>query len=176
MNKGFLDSAIRRVPDFPRPGILFYDITGVLGEPKAFRFCIDELCALTQSSGAEAIAAIEARGFIFAAPVAERCGLPLILARKKGKLPGETVSRSFALEYGEDLVEIQKLELAKPRRIIIIDDLIATGGTIDAVAKLFREHKSEITAAAAVVGLPFLGYNDVLKGIPVHTLVNYESE
>ncbi|MCL1818715.1 MAG: adenine phosphoribosyltransferase [Spirochaetaceae bacterium] len=176
MNNKLLDSAIRKVPDFPRPGILFYDITGILANPEAFRFCIDELSALARSSGAGALAAIESRGFVFAAPVADRCGLPLILVRKKGKLPGATVSRSFALEYGEDHIEVQKLELEKPRRIFIIDDLLATGGTMEATVNVFREHGSEITAVGAVVGLPFLGYGKVLAGIPVHALLNYETE
>ena len=176
MNIKLLDSAIRRVRDFPRPGILFYDIAGILANPAAFHFCIGKLSELARSSGAEALAAIESRGFVFAAPVADRCGLPLILVRKKGKLPGVTVSRSFALEYGMDNIEVQKLELVQPRRILIIDDLIATGGTMEAAVSVFREYKSEITAVGAVVGLPFLGYEKVLKGLSVHTLINYMAE
>ena len=170
-----LDHVIRKVPDFPRPGILFYDITGILADPESFRYCVDELSALVKASGAEAIAAIEARGFLFAAPVAGRCGLPLILVRKKKKLPGETVSREFVLEYGVDSIEIQKIELDKPRRVFILDDLVATGGTLCAAAELFRDHGSRIAGIAAVVGLPFLKYEEALRETPVQTLINYQS-
>lgn len=176
MKKYALDFAIRKVPDFPRPGILFYDITGILAAPEAFRFCTCELSAIARESGAEAVAAIEARGFIFASPVAERCGLPLVLIRKKGKLPGATVSRSFILEYGTDSIEVQKMELETPRRVLIIDDLVATGGTLGAAVNLFRDHGSQIAGIAAVVGLPFLKYEEALPGIPVHTLINYQGE
>jgi adenine phosphoribosyltransferase len=164
------------VPDFPKPGVLFYDVTGILETPAAFRYCIDELTARAKDSGAEAIAAIEARGFLFAAPVAERCGLPLILVRKKGKLPGKTVSRSFTLEYGTASIEVHAADLETPRRILIIDDLVATGGTLNAVVGIFRENGSSITGVAAVIGLPFLNYQKALPGIDVHTLINYSSE
>jgi len=176
MNKNLLDSAIKRVSNFPKPGVVFYDITGILDEPEVFHHCIDEFAAAARLSGAEAIAAIEARGFIFAAPVAERCGLPLILVRKKGKLPGPVVSRGFKLEYGEGSIEVQKSELARPRRILVIDDLIATGGTVSAVMNIFREYNSQIVAALAIIGLPFLGYPEALKGISVNTLINYQTE
>ena len=173
MGKFDLDSVIRKVPDFPHPGILFYDVTGILAAPEAFRYCTDELAATVRAASAQAIAAIEARGFLFAAPVAQSCGLPLILVRKKGKLPGAVVSREFALEYGMDSIEIQKLELDNPRSVFLLDDLIATGGTLRAAASLFREYGSKISGAAAVIGLPFLGYEQALGGIPVNTLINY---
>ncbi|MDR1317048.1 MAG: adenine phosphoribosyltransferase [Spirochaetales bacterium] len=171
-----LDAAIRRVPDFPRPGILFYDVTGILMNPRVFRYCVERLAVRAKEAGAGAIAAIEARGFIFAAPVAERCGLPLVLVRKKGKLPGETVSRGFALEYGEDSIEVQKADLATPAHILIIDDLIATGGTLSAAAAIFRESGFSIAGIAAVIGLPFLNFRDALPGIPIHTLIDYHGE
>ncbi|MDR1931893.1 MAG: adenine phosphoribosyltransferase [Spirochaetales bacterium] len=171
-----LDWAIRKVPDFPKPGILFYDITGILATPEAFRYCIDELSEQTRESGATAIAGIEARGFVFASPVAERCGLPLILVRKKGKLPGQTVSRTFSLEYGADSIEIHTSDLQQPRRVLLIDDLIATGGTLSAAAGIFREHGSEVAGVSAVVGLPFLKYGEALTGFSVRTLINYDGE
>jgi adenine phosphoribosyltransferase len=171
-----LDAAIRKVPDFPKPGILFYDITGILTNPEAFRYCVDRLVACVKETGAQAIAAIEARGFLFAAPVAERCALPLILARKKGKLPGTVVSRSFALEYGEDSIEVQEVDLASPKPVLIIDDLIATGGTLSAAAAIFRENGFTVAGIAAVIGLPFLNFHNVLAGIPVHTLIDYQGE
>ena len=176
MKKYDLDSVIRKVPDFPRPGILFYDITGILATPCAFRYCVDELAAIVKDSGAQALAVIEARGFLFGAPVAALCALPLILVRKEKKLPGKTVSRKFALEYGTDSIEVQKIELETPRRVFVIDDLVATGGTLSAALELFREHGSLVAGAAAVIGLPFLKYEEKLPGIPVHTLINYQSE
>ena len=171
-----LDSVIRKVPDFPKPGILFYDVTGILINPGAFRFCVDRLAACAEEAGAQAICAIEARGFVFAAPVAERCGLPLILARKKKKLPGAVASRSFALEYGEDSLEVQKVDLADPKSVFIIDDLIATGGTLSAAASIFLEHGFTVAGIAAVIGLPFLNFRNLLSGIPVHTLIDYQGE
>jgi adenine phosphoribosyltransferase len=171
-----LDSAIRKVPDFPKPGVLYYDITSILVTPAAFRYCVDELCAQARQSGAAAIAAIEARGFIFASPVAERCGLPLILVRKKGKLPGKTVSRSFSLEYGTDSIEIHTSDFQPPRRVLIIDALVATGGTLSAAAGIFRENGWDVAGISAVIGLPFLKYEELLAGIPIHTLINYQGE
>ena len=174
-----LDNVIRKVPGFPRPGILFYDITGILAVPEAFRYCVDALTARVKESHAQVIAAIEARGFLFAAPVAEHCQLPLILVRKKGKLPGPTVSRSFNLEYGQDNIEVQKLELDNPRRVFLLDDLVATGGSLCAAISLFRDHGSQIAGIATVVGLPFLKYQEALReaGAPsVYTLHNYEGE
>jgi adenine phosphoribosyltransferase len=171
-----LDAAIRKIPDFPKPGILYYDITSILVNPGAFRYCVKELAARVEQSHAEAIAAIEARGFVFAAPVAKDLGLPLVLVRKKGKLPGATVSRSFALEYGEDAIEIHKAELERRWSVFLLDDLIATGGTFRAAADIFRENGSVIAGAAAVIGLPFLKYADALPGISVHTLIDYHAE
>lgn len=171
-----LDTAIRKVPDFPRPGVLFYDITGILIDPIVFSGCIDEM--VRQYAGAEidAVVAIESRGFLFAAPFALRRNIPLILARKKGKLPGETVGRTFTLEYGRDTIEIKKVDLESPRRILIIDDLIATGGTIEAAAELIRGSGSEVVGVFCVIGLPFLDYRKVLGDLPVTTLIEYHGE
>ena len=171
-----LDSAIRKIPDFPKPGILFYDVTGILVEPEAFRFCVDCLTERARRAGSEAVAVVEARGFVFGSPVAAALGVPLVLVRKKGKLPGKTFSKSFSLEYGEDSIEVHRADLAKKRRFVIIDDLVATGGTLKAASDLLLEAGSEVAAILAVIGLPFLHYEKVLGGIPVTTLVDYHGE
>lgn len=176
MNPAILDAAIRRVPDFPKPGIMFYDITGLLSQPAAFREAIDGLVELARASNATTITAVEARGFVFAAPVAERLGLPLVLVRKKGKLPNPVVSTDFALEYGTDTVCIQRLDLQAGQRFFIIDDLIATGGTLKAACRLIESASCTVAAVAAVIGLPFLGFHEVLAPRPVHTLIDYHSE
>jgi adenine phosphoribosyltransferase len=124
-----LDDAIRKVPDFPKEGILFYDITSILTTPEAFRFCIDRMVELYKDENIDAVAAAEARGFLFAAPFCERLGIPLVLIRKKGKLPGKTLTKTYALEYGEDSIQIQEDDIPKGVRVLLVDDLIATGGT-----------------------------------------------
>lgn len=171
-----LDDAIRKVPDFPKPGILFYDITSVFTNSEAFRYCLDALEKKARELKIDAIAAVEARGFLFGAPIASETGLPMVLVRKKGKLPGDTIQRSFALEYGEDTIEIHKADVKAGQRIFLIDDLIATGGTLKAAKELLEEAGAEVIAVGGVIGLPFLGYHDVLGDTPVHTLINYDSE
>jgi adenine phosphoribosyltransferase len=171
-----LDRAIRKVPDFPKPGILFYDITSILTAPQAFAYCVDQALTFCERFGAGALAAVEARGFLFAAPVAHRLQLPLILVRKKGKLPGETYRASFTLEYGKDEIEVHKADFREGQRIVVIDDLIATGGTIKAAADLFTSAGAEVTGIFAVVGLPFLNYEQVLRDYKVHTLIQYHGE
>ena len=113
MNLEMLDKAVRRVPDFPKPGILFYDITGILVNPDAFKFCLDKMVEIYKDAKIDAIAAVESRGFIFAGPLAEKLGVPLVLIRKKGKLPGDTFECSYALEYGTATVEVQKSDVQK---------------------------------------------------------------
>ncbi len=171
-----LDAHIRKVPDFPKPGILFYDITSVMMSPEAFGYCIDAMVGRYRGRGIEGIAAIDARGFLFAAPLARELRLPLLLVRKKGKLPGETVSREFELEYGTDVVEMHRADLATPRRLLLVDDLIATGGTLRAAADMIRESGSTVEEIFAVIGLPFLNYAGLLDGIDIHTLIEYHGE
>jgi adenine phosphoribosyltransferase len=171
-----LDRSIRKVPGFPKPGILFYDITSILTNPRAFAYCIDRALAFCEQAKAGALAAVEARGFLFAAPVAHSLGLPLILVRKKGKLPGETYRASFKLEYGEDEIEVHKADVQAGRRIVLVDDLIATGGTIKAAADLFRSAGAEVAGIFAVIGLPFLNYEEALADYPVRTLIQYHGE
>ncbi len=171
-----LDSAIRKVPDFPKKGILFYDITSILTDAEAFTYCIDKLLEMYEPGEYDAVAAIEARGFIFASPIAYSRKIPLILIRKKGKLPGAVVTKSFALEYGEDTIEIHSEDIQAVKKVLIVDDLIATGGTLRAAVDLIQSRGPAVTGIASVVGLPFLKYEDVLKDVPVKTLINYDSE
>ena len=171
-----LDDAIRKVPDFPKPGILFYDITGILVDPAAFRYCIDQMVKLYQKEKIDANAAIESRGLIFAAPFAERMGIPLILIRKKGKLPGKTYACKYDLEYGSAEIEVHQADVKKGERILVMDDLIATGGTLSAAKNVLEQGGATVAGFFGVVGLPFLNYGSVLGDIPVKTLVEYHGE
>jgi adenine phosphoribosyltransferase len=171
-----LDGAIRKVPDFPKPGVLFYDVTGILVHPEAFSYCVDQAVERFRSSPIDAVAAIEARGFVFAAPVAYRLEVPLILVRKKGKLPGETLRARFTLEYGEDEVEIHRSDVRSGQRVLLVDDLIATGGTLKATAGLLESAGATVAAIFAVVGLPFLKFGQLLEAYPLHTLIDYQGE
>ena len=171
-----LDAAIRRVPDFPKPGILFYDITSVLADPKAFRYCTDSIVGQYRDSGITAVAGIEARGFLFAAPVAERMGVPLVLLRKKGKLPGATLSKRFTLEYGEDEIFVHQADVHPGQRYLLIDDLVATGGTLRAAADLLVQAGGELVGVCCVIGLPFLGFEKLFPETEVFRLIDYHGE
>lgn len=177
MNNDFnLDQAIRKVKDFPKKGILFYDITSILTNPEAFRFCIDRMEELYGDMKIDAVAAAEARGFLFAAPFCERLGIPLILIRKKGKLPGTVITKTYKLEYGEDSIQIHKNDIPQGGKVLLVDDLIATGGTLKAADELLREGGANVCGVFGVVGLPFLNFDKVLSGLEIHTLINYQSE
>ncbi len=176
MGKYDLDSAIRKVKDFPKEGILFYDITGILAKPKAFNYCIDEFYNLYKDEEIDGIVSLEARGFIFASPLAAKMNVPLILARKKNKLPGKVYEKEFDLEYGVDTICIQHLDIKKGDKILIIDDLLATGGTIDAARAIIEENGAIVKAIGGVIGLPFLGYEKVLEKYKVDVLLTYDGE
>ena len=176
MSLELLDKAIRRVPDFPKPGILFYDITGILVNPDAFKFCIDQMASIYKDAQVDAIAAVESRGFLFAAPLAECLKKPLVLIRKKGKLPGDTYQCSYSLEYGTATVEVHKADVKKGYKYIVIDDLIATGGTLLAAKNLIEQGGGEVTDFFGVIGLPALNYKSVLAPCNVTTLINYDGE
>jgi adenine phosphoribosyltransferase len=171
-----IEKAIRKVPDFPKPGVLFYDITGILVSPEAFAYCIDRMDEEYGTADVDAVAAIESRGFIFAAPFAIRRKLPLILLRKKGKLPGETYGIKFTLEYGQDVLEVHRSDITKGQRILLVDDLVATGGTLNAAAQLLALGGAKVIGIFGVVGLPFLHYERALAGFTVKTLVEYTGE
>lgn len=176
MKDSELDKIIRKVPDFPKAGILFYDITGVLMNPRAFSYCIDRMVELYADMEIDAVAAIEARGFLFAAPYAERVGKPLVLIRKKGKLPGETLTKSFSLEYGTDEIQMHRADVRKGWNVLLVDDLIATGGTLQAAAEMIADAGAGVRDIFAVIGLPFLDYAACLEDYRVQTLIQYHGE
>ena len=176
MNVESLDKAIRRIPDFPKPGILFYDITSILTNPEAFKYCLEQMYEIYKDSEINAIAAVESRGFIFAGSLAEKMGLPLILIRKKGKLPGDTYSCSYALEYGTATIEAHKADIKAGQKYLVVDDLIATGGTLAATKNLIEQGGGEVTDFFGVIGLPDLNYQKVLAPCKVTTLINYKGE
>ncbi len=152
-----LADAIRTIPDYPKPGILFRDITTLLNDAAAFRQAVDELAALFVAAKVEKVAGIEARGFILGGAVAHKLDAGFIPIRKRGKLPHKTLSVEYELEYGSDVIEIHQDACRPGERVLIIDDLIATGGTAEAAVKLLRKVEAEIVAAAFVIDLPDLG-------------------
>ncbi len=168
-----LASTIRNVPDFPKPGIQFKDITTLLQAPEAFREVVDQWKARYEGQSLDAIVGVESRGFIFGAPLAYVMGLPFVLVRKKGKLPAETISEEFELEYGTDTIEIHVDALKAGQRVLVVDDLLATGGTVEAVVRLLKRVGAEVVEAAFVVELPPLKGREKLAGVPVHTLVEF---
>ena len=169
-----LDKNIRRVKDYPKKGINFYDITTILTNSEAFIFCIEELKKKVLKMNANAIIAIEARGFIFASPVAKDLALPMLLARKEGKLPGKKLTKEYALEYGVDKINIHESDLDCTKNYVAIDDLIATGGTLKAVSELIEENGCKMAGFIGVIGLPFLNYEEKLFPKKVDTIINYQ--
>lgn len=171
-----LDDAIRKVEGFPKEGIVFYDITSILSNPVAFSYCIAQMEKLYKDKSIDGIVAVEARGFLFAAPLAEKLAIPLILARKKGKLPGQVIEKSFALEYGEDVIQIQKNDIKTGENLLLIDDLVATGGTLKAAAEIIEESGASVVEICCIIGLPFLNNFEPLNKYKLTTLINYQSE
>ncbi|MCR4821942.1 MAG: adenine phosphoribosyltransferase [Treponema sp.] len=167
-----LDKAIRRVPDFPKKGILFFDVTSILTNPNAFKHCINRMLEIYKDKKIDAIAAVESRGFVFGAPLAEKLGIPLVLIRKKGKLPGDVYSASYSLEYGEATIEAHKADIEKGKSYVIIDDLIATGGTLNASKDLIEQGGGKVAEFFGVIGIPELHYEKALAPVPVTTLID----
>lgn len=170
------DAAIRKVPNFPKPGILFYDITSLISNPEAAKAIQDSFDVLFPPESYDALLGVDSRGFIFSSITAYRHNKPLYLARKPGKLPNETISQSYDLEYGSAALEIQKIDLEKGGRWLVVDDLIATGGTLEATCSMVEKAGVEIAGVFSVIGLPFLGYSEKLSNYKVETLINYDSE
>jgi len=166
---------IREVPDFPQPGVLFRDITPLLQDAEAHRYAIDELCREAASRRPDAIVGIESRGFVFGAPVAYKLGLPFVPVRKAGKLPAARMSVEYALEYGESQLDIHADALQRGQTAVIVDDLLATGGTAAAAAKLVELLDARVAGFAFVVELTFLGGRDRLEGYPVVSLLSYDA-
>ncbi len=170
-----LKSLIRDVPDFPQPGVLFRDITPLLQDPAAYRYVIDELTRRTEALAPDTIVGIESRGFLFGAPVAYRLGLPFVPVRKAGKLPSERMSVEFALEYGAGQLDIHTDALERGHSVVLIDDLLATGGTAAAAVELVTMLGASVTAVAVVVELAELGGRNRLRGIHTSSLIRYDN-
>lgn len=168
-----LKSHIRGVPDFPKEGILFYDIGTLLAHGPAWQESVNQMTALVQKTNPEILVAIESRGFLVAAPVAARLGIGLVMVRKKGKLPGQKISLSYDLEYGQDKIEMQQGIIQPNQRALIIDDLLATGGTADAAIKLARQVGANVIGASFVIELSFLKGRNKLD-VPVFSLLTYD--
>ena len=178
MTRDELRALVRTVPDFPAPGIQFRDITTLLNHGTGLNATIGHLAELARASGAEAIAGMEARGFIFGAAVAVELGLGFVPVRKPGKLPVETIGVDYALEYGADRLEIDPGAISPGQRVTIVDDLIATGGTALAAAELLRKAGAEVGHALFVIDLPDLGGADKLRaaGVAVESLMQFEGD
>lgn len=165
---------IRDIPDFPKAGIMFKDITTLIGHPAAFKATLDQFEERLKGLGADAIVAVEARGYIFGAPLADRMGLRFVPVRKPGKLPYETISEDYELEYGSNTLEIHSDALKKGEKVVIIDDLIATGGSAAATVSLIEKLGAEVVGFACVIELSFLAGRQRLGGIPVEALLNVD--
>jgi adenine phosphoribosyltransferase len=168
-----LKRSIRDVPDFPKPGILFKDITTLLKDPHAYRRALDLFTVLVGSRPVDKVVAIESRGFILGAAVADRLGVGFVPVRKKGKLPSRTVRATYELEYGSDCVEAHADALERGERVLVVDDVIATGGTARATGELVATLGGTVTAYAFLVELTFLGGREKLPGAPVLSLLRY---
>ena len=164
-------SLIRDVPDFPLPGIMFKDVTPVLGSPEAFAEVCHLLAADAKAKGAEAIVGIESRGFIFGVPVALELGIPFVMARKLGKLPYDKISEEYALEYGTNTVEMHVDALHDGQKAYIVDDLLATGGTAAAAVRLIERLKGEVCGFGCLIELSFLQGRENLLGYPITALI-----
>jgi adenine phosphoribosyltransferase len=169
-----LKDHIRSIPDFPKPGILFYDISTLLAHPKAWHTTIERLAETIRPHKPDVLAGIESRGFLLAAPLALALGTGFVMLRKQGKLPGITVRHTYALEYGTDTIEIQADAVAKGKRVVLVDDLLATGGTMAAAITLLEQVGAVVPVAACVIELTFLDGRKKVP-VPVEALLQYDS-
>ena len=171
-----LKASIRTIPDYPKPGIMFRDITTLLGDARAFRRAVDELVQPWAGSKIDKVAGIEARGFILGGAVAHQVSAGFIPIRKKGKLPHKRVSIAYSLEYGLDEMEMHEDAVAPGERVILVDDLVATGGTAEAAVKLLKRIGADVLAACFIIDLPDLGGAEKIRklGVPVRTLLSFE--
>jgi len=171
-----LKAAIRTIPDYPKPGVMFRDITTLLGNARAFRRAVDELVQPWAGGKIDKVAGIEARGFILGGAVAHQVSAGFVPIRKKGKLPHTTVRIAYSLEYGLDEMEMHEDAIVRGERVILVDDLIATGGTAEGAVKLLRRMGADVLAACFIIDLPDLGGADKLRrlDVPVRTLITFE--
>jgi len=168
-----LKDHIRGIPDFPKPGILFYDISTLLRHPDAWQVAMGRMASLVRGHHPTLLAGIESRGFLLAAPLALKLGCGFVMLRKRGKLPGAVIGLDYALEYGTDRIEIQADAIPAGARVVLVDDLLATGGTMAAAIALLRRAGAEVPAAAALIELTFLGGRARLD-VPFEALVSYD--
>ena len=164
------------IPDFPEPGIIFRDITSVIGDADGLKLAVDEMQAMLDGVKFDAIAGLESRGFLFGMPIAYNLGKPFIPVRKKGKLPRETVSASYELEYGTAEIEVHKDDVKPGMRVVLIDDLIATGGTLCAAAQLFEQLGASIAKIVCLLELKGLDGRSRLEGYPVDNVIAYDGK
>lgn len=177
MSSGFdLDGAIRRIPNYPSPGILFFDLMPLFQDPRGLDTCVGLLTEWARPLRPDVIVGIEARGLILAGALARDLGVGLAAARKPGKLPGARVAAQYQLEYGADTLELHRDAVAHGARVVVHDDLLATGGTAEAVCRLVEELGGEVVGVGVVVELAFLPGRDRLAGREVHSLVAFDSE
>jgi adenine phosphoribosyltransferase len=169
-----LKKHIRAIPDFPKPGILFYDISTLLAHPEAWRATVETLAEAIRPHRPDLLVGIESRGFLVAAPLAYAIGCGFAMVRKKGKLPGATARYSYDLEYGTDTIEIQEDAISSGQRVIIVDDLLATGGTMEAAIALVQRQGGTVTAAACIIELAFLDGRRRIS-VPLTSMVVYDS-
>jgi adenine phosphoribosyltransferase len=164
---------IRQIPDFPTPGILFYDISTLLAHADAWQVTVGRLANAVRAQQPDILVGIESRGFLVAAPLALNLGCGFVMARKRGKLPGKTVRYEYALEYGTDVIEMQEDAVSPGQRVVVLDDLLATGGTMAATTALVRQMGGDVRGAACIIELSFLGGRKRLD-VPVTSVVSYE--
>ena len=168
-----LRAKIREIPAFPKPGILFYDITTLLKDARAYRAAIDAMLAPYAGTAIDIVVGMESRGFIFSAPMAYQLGAGLVPVRKLGKLPAETISVEYALEYGSNTLEVHRDAIQPGQKVLIVDDLLATGGTVNGTVELVQRLKGEIVGLAFLVELGFLKGRDRLTGQTVSAVITY---
>jgi len=169
-----LKQHIRHVPDFPKPGILFYDISTLLAHAGAWHEALNRLTAILGAYKPDVLIGIESRGFLVAAPLADRLGTGFVMVRKRGKLPDETIRHAYDLEYGQDVIEIQAEAIKPGQRVIVLDDLLATGGTMEAAVTLLEKVGANVVAIGCLIELTFLNGRKRFKA-PVHSLLSYDS-
>ncbi len=173
-----LASLIRTIPDYPKEGIMFRDITTLIGDAQGFKAAVDAMSSEFEKANIQAVAGIEARGFILGGAIADHLGTGFIPIRKKGKLPWKAIGQDYELEYGTDVIEMHEDAVKEGERVLIVDDLIATGGTAEAAVKLLRRAGATVVAASFVIDLPDLGGLKKLEAldVPCHTLIEFEGE
>jgi len=173
MSTDALKSLIREVPDFPKPGILFYDVTTLLRDPKGFRLAVDQLADPFAKSSVDLVVGIESRGFILGSAVADRIGAGFVPVRKLGKLPAKTIKATYALEYGTDCLEMHRDAIAAGQRALVVDDLLATGGTASATVHMVKQLGGQVVGVALLIELVALNGRAKLDGENVHVVLSY---